>query len=591
MSSPQTSQAPAGTVSSLRWPVAAQIGTAFLLALIAIGIVGVLVYNDTTSMVKAYDARRHSFSVIQQTERVLSVVKDAETGQRGYLITGEERYLDPYMHALLIINSEIDGLRELTGNQPDQQRRLAVLEKNVQDKINELKETVALRRTKGFDAALQVVLSDKGKAAMETIRNTAADIENEEQHLFADRLKEAEATARKTFLTIEWGIALSALALFLIGFSLARRIAKPLRDVTKVAEKITAGDLSLDLPPMKRSDEVGALGRAFSRMNRSLSLIADRAKKIADGDLTAQISPQSEKDVLGNAFSAMSSSLRALMQEISDAVNVLGASSREILASTSQLASSAAESATAVTETTATVEEVKQTSQVSSQKGKQVADSAQRATEVADSGRQAVEKTIDGMNRIREQMESIAASIVRLSEQSQTIGEIIAVVDDLAAQSNLLAVNASIEAAKAGEHGRGFAVVAQEVKNLADQSKQATSQVRAILNEIQKATSVAVLATEQGNKAVEAGAAQSQAAGAAIGTLNESIFEATQLATQIAATSQQQFVGMDQVALAMENIKSASTQTVASTRQAEDAAQNLHDLGKKLKGLVGQFKV
>ena len=132
-------------------------------------------------------------------------------------------------------------------------------------------------------------------------------------------------------------------------------------------------------------------------------------------------------------------------------------------------------------------------------------------------------ESIEVMNRIREQMESIAESIVRLSEQGQTIGEIIATVNDLAEQSNLLAVNAAIEAARAGEQGKGFAVVAQEVKSLAEQSKQATAQVRAILGDIQKATNSAVMATEQGSKAVEAGVAQSTQAGEAIRLLAESI--------------------------------------------------------------------
>jgi len=179
----------------------------------------------------------------------------------------------------------------------------------------------------------------------------------------------------------------------------------------------------------------------------------------------------------------------------------------------------------------------------------------------------------------------------KLSEHSQAIGEIIATVNDLADQSNLLAVNAAIEAAKAGEQGKGFAVVAQEVRGLAEQSKQATAQVRAILTDIQKATSAAVMATEQGTKAVEAGVKQSADAGQAIRALGDSITESAQAATQIAASSQQQMVGTDQVALAMENIKQASTQNVAGTKQAETAAQNLHDLGQKLKQLVEKYKV
>ncbi len=198
---------------------------------------------------------------------------------------------------------------------------------------------------------------------------------------------------------------------------------------------------------------------------------------------------------------------------------------------------------------------------------------------------------MQGMNRIREQMETIAESIVNLSEQGQAIGEIIATVNDLAEQSNLLAVNAAIEAAKAGEHGKGFAVVAHEVRSLAVQSKEATAQVRTILNDIQKATNAAVMATEQGSKAVEAGERQSGEAGEAIRLLADSIADSADASTQIAASSHQQTVGMEQVAQAMENIKQASTLSVTSTRQAEQSAQNLHELGQKLKGLVEQFKL
>ena len=277
---------------------------------------------------------------------------------------------------------------------------------------------------------------------------------------------------------------------------------------------------------------------------------------------------------------------RSITRQLRETIAQLSSSAAEILATTTQVAASATETASAVSETTATVEEVKQTAQVANQKAKYVSESAQKVAKVSQVGRKSVESTIQGMHVIQEQMESIAGSIVRLSEQSQAIGEIVATVNDLSDQSNLLAVNAAIEAAKAGEQGKGFAVVAQEVKSLAEQSRQATAQVRTILGDIQKATSAAVLATEQGNKAVEAGMKQSAETGESIRLLTESIMEAAQAATQIAASSQQQMVGMDQVALAMENIKQASVQNVAGARQAETAAHNLNDLGQKLNLMI-----
>jgi len=365
-------------------------------------------------------------------------------------------------------------------------------------------------------------------------------------------LREAQQNANRAvtiFIVIGLLALLTGLALALF---LDRIIANPLKAVSGVAEQVAAGDLTVNMPSDARADEVGALTNTFRRMIEAL---------------------------------------REVNREVREGINVLAASASEILASTSQVASGAAETATAVAQTTTTVEEVKQTAQVASQKAKTVSETAQRSAQVSQGGRQSVEQMLEGMNRIREHMEAIAESIVRLSEQSQAIGEIIATVTDLAEQSNLLAVNAAIEAAKAGEHGRGFAVVAQEVRSLAEQSKQATAQVRTILSDIQKATGAAVMATEQGSKAVEAGVRQSAEAGESIRLLTDSISEAAQASTQIAASSQQQLVGMDQVALAMENIKLASTQNVASTKQAELAARNLHELGQKLKQLMDQFKV
>ena len=338
-----------------------------------------------------------------------------------------------------------------------------------------------------------------------------------------------------------------------------------------------------------------AIGRA---MNQAVALpvkaAAELAERIASGDLTAEAAPDTRADEVGTlqrAFHSMVENLRQGTREIREAAEVLAASASEILATTTQVAAGAAETASAVSETTATVEEVKQTAQVSSNKAKQVSESAHRVAQVSELGRKSMEEAVAGMQRIQEQTESIAASIVRLSEQSQAIGEIVATVNDLAEQSNLLAVNAAIEAAKAGDQGKGFAVVAQEVKSLAEQSKQATAQVRTILGDIQKATGAAVLATEQAGKAVEAGVKQSGEAGESIRLLAEAVTEAAQAATQIAASSQQQLVGMDQVVLAMENIRQASLQNVAGTKQAEAASRNLHELGRILEQRMARYRL
>jgi methyl-accepting chemotaxis protein len=363
---------------------------------------------------------------------------------------------------------------------------------------------------------------------------------------------ESKEAARRSYALILIMQVTEVVFAIIIAVLLVRSITIPLAQAVGVAERVAGGDLTISVPASTSRDELAALLTTSKRMVENL---------------------------------------RSQTQAIQEGVNVLAASAGEILSSMTLIASGAAETSSAVNETTVTVEEVKQTTQLATQKAQHVADSSQKSLQVSQIGKKSAEEAIQGMSRIREQMETIAESIVSLSEQSQAIGEIIATVNDLAEQSNLLAVNAAIEAAKAGEHGKGFAVVAQEVRSLAEQSKQATAQVRTILNDIQKATNAAVMATEQGSKVVEAGEKQSGEAVEAIRMLAESITESANASTQIAVASQQQMVGMDQVALAMESIKEASTLSVTSTQQAEQSAQNLNELGQKLKLLIDQFKL
>ncbi len=329
-------------------------------------------------------------------------------------------------------------------------------------------------------------------------------------------------------------------------------------------------------------------------ISEPLKKLCDKVMAMADGDLTVTLTPGIRLDEVGtlmDAFYYMLGTLRGQTQQIADGAKTISASISQISATSSQLTAGSSEITTSVAEIGTTVEEVRQTAYLSNEKADHVSRTSELMTRVSETGKRATEDAVNGMTRIRQEMEYIAESIVKLSEQTQNIGEIINAVNELADQSNLLSVNASIEAAKAGEHGRGFAVVAQEVKSLADQSKEATKQIRSILNDIQKATGAAVMATERGNKAVESGVHLSVEAGESIDVLSHRVIESAQAAMQIAASSQEQLVGMDQLVQAMDSIKDASIQNVEGARQLQTAIQGLNELGQSMKQLALVFKI
>ncbi len=356
---------------------------------------------------------------------------------------------------------------------------------------------------------------------------------------------------KRVLLYITGGL-LILLAIVLIAF-LNTNLALPLLDLSRVARTVSTGDLTVDVRQhTERKDEIGVLALSFAEMVTALKIITT---------------------------------------ELNVAVNNLNKFSNKIFQNTAELASSSTETVAAITETTATVEEVRQTSYLSNKKAKEVAERAQQSFDISAAGQESTKSTIDGIQRFGTHMHSISENILKLSERSRLIGEIIAAVNDIAEQSNLLAVNASIEAARAGEQGKGFAVVAQEIRNLAEQSKQSTSQVRLILQDIQNFVNSAVLSTEQASKALEDGIKTANQTGEVITELGKSIELSFDASLQITSSNQQQQIGMDQIATAMENIRTVSAHNADSTKEVELSANELLGLADNLAGQIKKFKL
>jgi methyl-accepting chemotaxis protein len=321
--------------------------------------------------------------------------------------------------------------------------------------------------------------------------------------------------------------------------------------------------------------------------------VADAARGLATGDLDQIIDVRSQDELgeMAAAFATMMLQLRGLRTEVKEGADSLSGAGEAILAAVAQQSAGATAQSAAIAETSATVEEVKASAQQATQLAESVAATSREADRIAADGVAAVQDATGGMANIREKVESIADQILALSEQSQQIGEIIATVGDLADQSNMLALNAAIEATRAGEHGRGFAVVAQEIRALAEQSKTATAQVRAILSDVQRATNAAVMATEQGTKGVDAGAQLIDRAGETITELAAVIQDASTSAQQITAAVRQHSIGMEQIVAAMSDISRATQQNLNATSSTQRAAEDLTSLAKRLAIVIAGYRV
>jgi methyl-accepting chemotaxis protein len=405
-------------------------------------------------------------------------------------------------------------------------------------RVNDLGKAVAI-----FYTDLQPIHADLSKNAEDlvTINMHQADAETEAAH-------EAYTSARTVIIVV---VVVAFLISALIGFFLSSSITRNIGLLTAATAAIGAGDLTRRVE-LRSGDELGTLAASFNQMTISL---------------------------------------HQMTTQVQQASNSIIAAAAEILAATSQQAASAAEQSSAITQTTTTIEEVKVIVDQTAQQAHQVAQDSQKALTVARQGSSAVEDTVNGMGQIRTRVESIAQTILMLSEQAQAISSIITTVSELADQSNLLALNAAIEAARAGEQGKSFAVVAQHVRDLAERSKGATVEVRDILSEIQKATNTAVLVTEEGTKGVEAGGKLASQAGQVIHLIAQEVESGAQANMQMAAAAQQQTAGMEQIGLAMGAIAQAMTQAMASTRQAERAAQDLHMLAQSLQQTVTTYRL
>ena len=279
------------------------------------------------------------------------------------------------------------------------------------------------------------------------------------------------------------------------------------------------------------------------------------------------------------------------MVEVNEAVTLTANTGNEISSSSEQMAAGAQEQSAQTTEVAGAVEQMTKTILETTKNSSIAAESAKNAGEIAKGGGQVVVETIEGMNRIAEVVSKSATMVQALGKSSDQIGEIVQVIDDIADQTNLLALNAAIEAARAGEQGRGFAVVADEVRKLAERTTKATKEIAAMIKQIQKDTGSAVESMVEGQEEVEKGKKLADKAGESLNEIIKGAEQVVDVITQVAAASEEQSSASEQISNNVEAISNVTHESASGIQQIARAAEDLNRFTVNLQDLISRFHI
>jgi methyl-accepting chemotaxis protein len=480
------------------WTFGRKIAAGFALSLILLIAIGTVAYTNISKLTATSEWVTHTHEVLEHIAGIFSLLKDAETGQRGYVITGDEAFLEPYHTGSGGVLNMLKDLRKQTADNPDQQKRIDAAEPLIDAKLAELKQTIDLRRAGNVDETAKIVRGGEGKRLMDDLRRILDDMESEERTLLKQRAEEGDASAASAKSVIVLGTLLCLLG------------------VTAAGVLIT----------------------------------------------------------------------RSLSRQIGSSVGQIQSSSTELQAAANQQATATKEQSTAMSEISTTISELMATSRQIAESAQRVAQIAAQTAAAARSGDATVATAHDSITTIRRQVDLIVNHMLELGKKSQQIGAVLDIVAELAEQTNILAINATIEAAGANEAGKRFAVVADEIRKLADRVAGSTKEIRGLIDDVRSSVNLTIMTTEGGSKSVDAGAKQFSEVAAAFGVIAGLVGTTTEAAREIELSTKQQSTAVEQVNVAITSAAQATKETEASSGQTLQTAVELSGLSHALLRIV-----
>ena len=531
---------------------------------------------------------KHTYNVIGQLNSIVAAMVDQETGLRGYLLAGDEQFLEPFDAGKAAFDESTEIVANVTTDNP-----------RAQELITQIKNEGLLWRAQHADAAIALMqdpatverarnleISGAGKAQMDAIRALVSDFIAMETELLESRSQQLDASldngVLKAVVATIFAVVLSGLAVFM----LVRTVDLPLRGVSQVISSWAKGELQVDVAHTNRTDEIGAVAQGVSSLRSSLikaqelslevqereaeqatvvESLSRALSDLSDGDLTRRINSDFAGDfsVLKQNYNASTEKLHSIIKDVLETSAAISRGCDGLNEGASNLANRTEQQAMALAETTSTLGQIKEAVETTADSVNAANTMVSASRELAGNGEQIVEKTVSAMGEIE--------------KGSAQISQIIGAIDDIAFQTNLLALNAGVEAARAGDAGRGFAVVASEVRALAQRASEAAKDIKTLIETSQRQVATGAQLTTQASDALK--------------KISEQVIQVSEKVSEIDAAAQQQAQSISEISTAMSDLDDLTQQNAAMVEETTASAMELKSDVSTLRSGASLFKV